>query len=73
MALTTDAITFDGKMAWNYGWGYIAGGGPAPDPFVPSEVQLPVLPASECPGEGGSPSDTYLFVLEEKKEKVLVR
>ena len=57
MALTTDAITFDGKMAWNYGWGYIAGGGPAPDPFVPSEVQLPVLPASECPGEGGSPSD----------------
>ena len=57
MAKSTDATTFDGKMAWVYGWGHIAEGGPAPEPFVPHEVQLPVLAASECPGADGSPSD----------------
>ena len=63
MAKTTDANTFDGKTATQAGWGLLAeyhvfGGPPQfPDPFVPHEVELPVLPASECPGPEGSPSD----------------
>ena len=57
MAKTTDATTFDGKTATVAGWGVTAEGGQFPDPLVPHEVSLPVLPASECPGANGSPSD----------------
>ena len=65
MAKTTDATTFDGKMATVAGWGHLeecpdpppATGCLWPDPLVPHEVELPVLPASECPGPNGSPGD----------------
>ena len=57
MAKNTDTTTFDGKTATVAGWGLIAEGGSLPDPWVPQEVNLPVLPASQCPGLGGSPAD----------------
>jgi len=57
MAKSTDATTFDGKTAIVAGWGVLSEGGPFPDPFVPHEVQVPVVAASVCPGTNGSPSD----------------
>ena len=56
MAKSTDATTFDGKTAIVAGWGVLSEGGPFPDPFVPHEVQVPVVAASECPRTDGSPS-----------------
>ena len=55
MAKSTDATTFDGKMAIVAGWGVLSEGGPIP--FVPHEVELPVVAASVCPGTKGNPSD----------------
>ena len=57
MAKSTDAKTFDGKMATVVGWGFLDSNGTIPNPFVPHEVQVPVIAASKCPGAGGSPAD----------------
>ena len=57
MAKNNDFSTFDGKTATVAGWGVTAEGGQFPDPLVPHEVNLPVLPAAECPGWNGSLSD----------------
>ena len=57
MAKSTDAKTFDGKMATVVGWGFLDSNGTIPNPFVPHEVQVPVIAASKCPGAAGSPAD----------------
>ena len=46
IAKSTDATTFDGKMATVVGWGITSQNGTLPDPLVPYEVQLRIVP---CP------------------------
>ena len=74
MAKSTDATTFDGKTAIAAGWGVLSEGGSFPDPFVPHEVQLPVVAASVCPGTSGSPSDICAGGVEGKDScQVIIR
>ena len=48
MATSVDDTTFDGTTATVAGWGAISEGGPDPDPFVPHEVDVPVIAADDC-------------------------
>ena len=57
MAKTTDATTFDGKMATVAGRGSQSESGAGLSPVVPYEVKVPVIAASKCPGTGGCPCD----------------
>ena len=45
-----DPTSFVGKMATIAGWGLV-GDGMWPDPWVPSEVAVPVMEAGECNGD----------------------
>ena len=56
LAKTTDSTTFDGKTATVAGWGHIADGGPFPDPFVPHEVDIPVIASADCKWSSSVPS-----------------
>ena len=49
IAKTTDATTFDGQTATVAGWGVTSSGGSFPSPFVPHEVDVPVIAAADCP------------------------
>ena len=60
MATSTDATTFDGNIATVAGWGSIRDPDPAgpfpPDPFVPHEVDIPVIASAECKHSRSEPS-----------------
>ena len=56
LAKTTDSTTFDGETATVAGWGHIADGGPFPDPFVPHEVDIPVIASADCKWSSSVPS-----------------
>ena len=56
LAKTTDSTMFDGKTATVAGWGHIADGGPFPDPFVPHEVDIPVIASADCKWSSSVPS-----------------
>merc|ERR1711923_466133 len=53
----TDATTFDGQTATVAGWGNIQEGGPAPNPLVPHEVDVPVIAADQCTYSNEDPSE----------------
>jgi len=57
LAKTTDATTFDGQTATVAGWGNIQEGGPAPNPLVPHEVDVPVIAADQCTYSNEDPSE----------------
>ena len=57
LAQAGDAATFDGQMAVVAGWGVTSEGGPFPDPFVPHEVEVPVIPAADCYWSSSSNSE----------------
>ena len=48
LAKTTDTTSFDGEMATVAGWGVIDDDGTPPTPFVPREVDIPVIAAADC-------------------------
>ena len=57
LAQAGDAATFDGQVAVVAGWGVTSEGGPFPDPFVPHEVEVPVIPAADCYWSSSSNSE----------------
>ena len=76
LAQAGDAATFDGQMAVVAGWGVTSEGGPFPDPFVPHEVEVPVIPAADCywssssNSEAGAPTP---FTIKYLKTRIILK
>ena len=68
LAESSDDTAFDNKTAIAAGWGNIADGGPAPNPFVPHEVELPVIAAADCKWSSDVPSIMCAGLPEEGKD-----
>ena len=49
LAKTSDRYSFDNQLATVAGWGYTEDE-PLPVPWEPQEVEVMVLPVSDCPG-----------------------